>query len=176
VDIVNPEKILWNDICVEDRMKRRWLGMLILLVIAMLLLSACAKAEINDESGEAAKPSIGGGPGEAVNLTGDPTKGAEIFTQYCVACHGDQGKGGVANLGSLDKEVPPLNPIDPSMVSSDTKTFATNIDLFIEHGSVPEPEKEGATPEKSMLAFGDQKTLDPQQIADVIAYVISLNK
>jgi mono/diheme cytochrome c family protein len=157
-------------------MKRRWFGIFTLLMIAMLLLSACSNAEKNDEAGEAAKPSNGGGPGQAVSLTGDPAKGADIFKQECVKCHGEEGVGGVPNTGSLDKEVPPLKPIDESMVSSDAKTFATNIDLFLEHGSNPEPEKEGTAAEKTMPAFGDQKLLEPQQIADVIAYVISLNK
>jgi mono/diheme cytochrome c family protein len=58
------------------------------------------------------------------------------------------------------------------MVNADPKVFATNIDLFIEHGSTPE----GDNPAKTMKALGDEKKLTPQQIADVIAYVISLNK
>jgi len=65
-----------------------------------------------------------------------------------------------------------LNPIDSTMVSSDNKTFATNIDFFVEHGSTPE----GTNVAKVMTAFGDEGKLTPQQIADVIAYVISLNK
>jgi mono/diheme cytochrome c family protein len=44
--------------------------------------------------------------------------------------------------------------------------------LFIEHGSTPE----GDNPAKSMPAWGDNNTLTPQQIADVIAYIMSLNK
>ncbi|HEX9018228.1 MAG TPA: hypothetical protein VF806_03525, partial [Anaerolineaceae bacterium] len=60
-------------------------------------------------------------------------------------------------------------------VNTDAKVFAQNIDLFVEHGSTPEA-KQGATPAQSMVAFGDNKTLAPQEIADVIAYVISLNK
>ena len=56
--------------------------------------------------------------------------------------------------------------------AADLKTFATNLDLFLEHGSTPE----GTNPTFSMPAWGDKKLLTPQQIADVIAYVISLNK
>ncbi len=34
---------------------------------------------------------------------------------------------------------------------------------------------EGDSPKEKMAAWGDDKKLTPQQIADVIAYVISLN-
>jgi mono/diheme cytochrome c family protein len=121
---------------------------------------------------EIARPSNPGGPGDAVNLTGDVTTGAQIFQTNCVPCHGAEGKQGVPNPGSDDGTVPALNPIDPTMVSSDYKTFATNIDLFVQHGSTPA----GTNPAISMPAWGDTNTLTQQQIADVIAYVISLNK
>jgi len=151
-------------------------SLLLILVVAGSLLAACGqKQQATEGAGEAeevAKPSNPGGPGEAVNLTGDATAGATVYVDQCEKCHGTDGKVGVQNPGSADGTVPPLNPIDSTMVSADAKTFATNIDLFIEHGSTPE----GDNPEKTMPALGDQKKLSPQQIADVIAYVISLNK
>ena len=118
-----------------------------------------------------ARPSNPGGPGQAINLTGDTNSGKQIFASNCVTCHNTEGKGGISNPGSSDGTVPPLNPIDSTLVSSDYKTFATNLDLFIEHGSTPE----GNGPTFSMPAWGDKKALSPQQIADVISYVISLN-
>jgi mono/diheme cytochrome c family protein len=118
------------------------------------------------------RPSNPGGPGQAVNLSGDPASGADIFASNCAICHGDQGKGGVSNPGSLLGTVPALNPINPSLKSPDLHTFATNLDLYIEHGSTPI----GTNPFRSMPAWGDQKALTPQQIADVIAYIISMNK
>jgi mono/diheme cytochrome c family protein len=129
-----------------------------------------APAEIGSE--EVARPSNPGGPGEAVELTGDLTKGAEIFSGSCIKCHNAEGRGGIPNPGSVDGTVPPLNPIDPTLYNKDYKTFATNIDLFIEHGSVPEGENAAIR----MPAVGDEKRLTQQQIADVIAYLISLNK
>lgn len=151
-------------------------SLLLILVVAGSLLAACGqKQQATEGPGEAeevAKPSNPGGPGEAVNLTGDATAGATVYVDECEKCHGTEGKGGVQNPGSADGTIPPLNPIDSTMVSADAKTFATNIDLFIEHGSTPE----GDNPEKTMPALGDQKKLSPQQIADVIAYVMSLNK
>jgi mono/diheme cytochrome c family protein len=118
-----------------------------------------------------ARPSNPGGPGEAVNLTGDANAGAQVFAANCVTCHGEKGVGGIANPGSTDGTVPPLNPIDSTLIAPDYKTYATNVDLFIEHGSTPE----GTSPVFKMPAWGDTATLTQQQIADVIAYIISLN-
>jgi mono/diheme cytochrome c family protein len=141
------------------------------VLVMLFVLAACAPAEA-ESSEKPARPSNAGGAGPAVNLTGNAQKGAEVFTTNCTSCHGDQGKVGIPNPGSKDGSVPNLNPIDPTLVNADAKVFATNIDLFIEHGSTPEGDK----PTLKMLAFGDQKTLAPQDIADVIAYMVSLNK
>jgi len=127
---------------------------------------------ISDNGSTVSRPSNPGEPGEAVTLQGDVDSGMEIFTNYCQRCHGVEGAEGLANPGTVDGTVPTLNPIDPTMVSSDYETFATNIDLFIEHGSTPA----GTTPNLYMPAWGDSGALEPQQIADVIAYIISLNQ
>jgi mono/diheme cytochrome c family protein len=89
---------------------------------------------------EIARPSNPGGPGAAIDLTGDATSGQQIFATNCQTCHNAEGKGGIPNPGSTDGTVPSPNP-----------TF-------------------------SMPPWGDKKALNPQQIADVIAYLISLNK
>jgi len=118
-----------------------------------------------------ARPSNPGGPGPAATMTGDAKAGAQLFAMNCMPCHGDQGKGGVVNPGSDDGTVPPLNPIDPTIANKDTKTFAYNIDLFLQHGSTPD----GKNPAIRMPAWGDDKMLSQKQIADLIAYVMSLN-
>jgi mono/diheme cytochrome c family protein len=121
---------------------------------------------------EVARPSNPGDPGTAIGLMGDPHRGAEVFRANCLRCHNAEGKGGIANPGSADGTIPPLNPIDPTLTGTDAKEFAYNIDLFVEHGSTPE----GKNPQLTMPAFGEQRMLMQQQIADVIAYVIGLNK
>jgi|WetSurMetagenome_2_1015567.scaffolds.fasta_scaffold53661_2 mono/diheme cytochrome c family protein len=118
------------------------------------------------------RPSNPGGPGKAISLTGDPAAGATVFSANCVTCHGEAGKVGVTNPGSTDGTVPALNPIDPLLKNADAKIFAQNIDLFIQNGSTPD----GPNPFRTMPAWGDQNVLTQQQIADVIAYLISLNK
>jgi mono/diheme cytochrome c family protein len=121
-------------------------------VLAVLILAACTKDNTK--------------PGKAVNLVGDPAAGKAVYDAYCKSCHGPAGTGGVANPGSDDGTVPELNPID------DDFKDATALDLVIEHGSTPE----GAATASKMPAFGDEGTLKPQQIADVIAYILQINK
>lgn len=121
---------------------------------------------------EIARPSNPGGPGEAVKLTGDAAAGAKIYVDQCKKCHGEEGKGGVNNPGSTDGTIPELNPIDSTLIDKDASVTISNIDLFIEHGSTPG----GSSPKEKMAAFGDEQKLTAQQIADVIAYVVSLNK
>ncbi len=108
------------------------------------------------------------GPAITQNLKGDATSGQAIFAANCAECHGDRGNGGVPNPGSEDGTVPPLNPIDPMFTTKDPATFAKQIDLYVEHGS-------HTNGTQQMPNWGDSGTLTPQQIADVIAYVMSLN-
>ena len=110
-------------------------------------------------------------PGLAANMIGNAPHGALIFREKCQACHGPEGTGHVPNPGSNDGTVPPLNPIDRALYSAAPATFAHNIDLLIQHGSIPD----GPHPALHMLAFGDSHTLSQQEIAEVEAYVLSLN-
>lgn len=123
------------------------------------------------ESGGIPRPSNPGGPGEALSLTGEAASGAQVFQANCVPCHGPEGTQGVVNPGTNDGSVPNLNPIDPALVDPDYGTFAYNLDLFLQHGSTPA----GPNPAIAMPAWGDQNAITQQQIADVIAYIISLN-
>jgi mono/diheme cytochrome c family protein len=119
-----------------------------------------------------ARPNTPGGTGLAVDLTGDPVAGKQIYLDKCQLCHGKEGKGNVLNPGSNDGTIPPLNPIDSTLMSSDYKTYAYNLDLFIQNGSRPA----GVNPARVMPPWGTQNGLTQQQIADAIAYIISLNK
>jgi mono/diheme cytochrome c family protein len=121
---------------------------------------------------EVARPSNPGGPGESLNLTGDPTAGQKVYAVHCQVCHGIEGMDNVLNPGSDDGTIPPLNPIDSTLISPDYKTFAYNLDLFLQNGSTPE----GPNAAFQMPAWGAKGALTQQQIADVIAYLISLNK
>ncbi len=95
-----------------------------------------------------------------------------MFADNCEKCHGKEGAKGIDNPGSTDGTVPTLNPIDPGFSTKDPTAFAAQIDAFVEHGSIPD----GSNPKNVMDAWGDKGKLTPQQIADVIAYVMNLNK
>jgi mono/diheme cytochrome c family protein len=136
-----------------------------------IVVSPSAEATPGVEQPEIARPSNPGGPGEAINLTGDATSGEKIFSVHCYVCHGEAGTDNVINPGSDDGTVPPLNPIDDTMVSADYQVFAYNIDLFVENGSEPP----GINPTFHMPDWGAAGALTQQDIADVIAYIISLN-
>jgi mono/diheme cytochrome c family protein len=110
-------------------------------------------------------------PGGAINLKGDAAAGLVVYTAQCEKCHGLNGAAGVDNPGSDDGSVPVLNPIDPGIKNTDLLTFATNLDLYIQNGSTPS----GSSPKLTMPSFGKDNVLTQQQIANVIAYLISLN-
>lgn len=125
----------------------------------------------NAPTPEPALPSNPGQAGTAASMIGDVGRGQSDFGVYCAACHGPEGVQGVPNPDSDDGAVPALNPIDSTIVNVDPKMFALNLDLFIEHGSVPA----GSGPMILMPSFGDGRMLTVQQIADLIAYVMHLN-
>jgi mono/diheme cytochrome c family protein len=148
----------------------------VLAALALPLLLRCGFALAADLPAAApeapARPSHPGGTGPAVGLAGNADSGAALFATSCAVCHGPDGKGGVPNPGSADGTVPALNPIDPTIAGAGAADFVANADLFLEHGSRPE----GPAPEKQMPAWGDTKALQPQQIADLIAYLLRLNQ
>jgi mono/diheme cytochrome c family protein len=133
------------------KQKKYLVGMAVALVV--LALVACGAKDVTK-------------PGKAVNLTGDPVAGKVVYEGFCKSCHGVEGGGGIPNPGATDVTIPELKPID--------EEFGTvaSMDLPIEHGSTPE----GEVTTQKMPAFGDEGTLKPQQIADVIAYILSINK
>jgi mono/diheme cytochrome c family protein len=115
------------------------------------------------------------GPSVASHTIGGVTHGESIFVAYCQECHGPQGKGGVANPGSADGTVPEVNPMDPEIKSKHPQKFVDNIDAYIQNGSIPESKPEGADPKLKMPSFGNTYAMTQAQIADVEAYVLSIN-
>jgi hypothetical protein len=67
--------------------------------------------------------------------------------------------------------VPSLAPVDSVLADPDPQAFAENIDRFIQHGATPA----GTDPSLTMQAFGDEHTLTQEEIANIEAYILSLN-
>ncbi len=109
--------------------------------------------------------------GPAAEMIGSADRGAVLFARECASCHDSEGKGGVSNPGSEDGIVPPLNPIDRTLFSDGPRLFAENIDRIIQYGSIPS----GQNPALRMPAFGQTTSLTQEQIANIEAYVLSLN-
>jgi ubiquinol-cytochrome c reductase cytochrome b subunit len=132
------------------------------------------QAEAGREPGAspAATLSQEGPPGLAARMIGSPTHGAVLFKLYCRSCHGSGGAGGVRNPGSVSGKVPALAPIDPALFDTDPEVFAENLDRVVQHGLKPA----GPSPALTMMAFGDRSMLSQQEIADIEAYVLRLNR
>ena len=152
-------------------MEKRRTTRMLLCGLAAATLTLATFTPLPAAAADIARPSNAGPAGAAATMKGEAQTGAKLFATNCLPCHGAKGKGGVPNPGSTDGTVPPLNPIDPTLVSKDAKTFAYNLDLFLQNGSTPE----GTHPAIAMPAWGKDKLLTQQQIADLIAYVMSLN-
>lgn len=118
-------------------------------------------------------PAVGkqGPPGPAVKMVGDPRHGKRLFDLDCRKCHGANGEGGVPNPGSAAGQVPPLAPISRSLFSEDPLVFVENLDRFVQHGATPP----GSNPALRMPAFGATRALTQQEIANIEAYLMSLN-
>ncbi len=117
-----------------------------------------------------AQPSPGP-PGPAARIVGSSHHGATLFATNCTTCHGSAGRGGVANPGSDAGAVPALRPVSRALFSRDPDAFAANLDRFLQHGGHPA----GPSPLMSMPDFGDGETLTQAEIADIEAYVMSVN-
>ena len=109
--------------------------------------------------------------GLAASILGSAEHGKVLFDKNCIACHGKNGIGKIANPGSATGVVPALNPISQRLYNKDPEIFSKNIDIIIQHGAVPK----GANPALKMEAFGDQQALSQQQISDIEAYILSMN-
>ncbi len=104
-------------------------------------------------------------------MIGDPKHGAVLFDLDCAKCHGKAGEGNVPNPGSQAGVVAPLAPISRGLFSDNPLVFTENIDRVIQHGASPT----GPSPSLMMPAFGDTRALTLPMIANIEAYILSLN-
>jgi quinol-cytochrome oxidoreductase complex cytochrome b subunit/mono/diheme cytochrome c family protein len=122
-------------------------------------------------AGTSSEAGAEGPPGPAASIIGSAEHGATLFRLYCAGCHGQDGKGGVANPGSEGGVIPALTPIRRAFFDRDPEIFATNIDRILQHGAIPK----GPLPQKNMLVFGKTHSLSQEEIADLEAYILYRN-
>ena len=96
-------------------------------------------------------------------LGGDAAKGKPVFDQYCMACHGTDGKGDGPAGKALNPK--PRDFHDKSLMASMTDEHIYKV---VKDG--------GASMGKSPLMTPWKGTLTDQQIRDVAAYVKSFSK
>jgi ubiquinol-cytochrome c reductase cytochrome b subunit len=130
-------------------------------------LAVGATEEAGVGQNNSATPSKGSSV-QSVGIIGDQEHGAILFHQSCIMCHGPHGNPKTPGFNAL-KGVPSLNPIDRNVFNADPQFFAERIDRFIQHGI---PNTQGGP---NMPDFGDSHALTQAQIADLEAYVLSLN-
>lgn len=163
--VIRPKSATWSSSHADARgwsmYVSLWSG--IMAALSIPLIAAAADKEF-------ATPSNPGGPGPAAFIKGDAEAGARLF-RACVACHGPEGRGGVANPGSDEGSIPALNPLDASLIDRDPSVFAERLDPFLQRGS----SMSGPHPLLAMPAWGDRQALTQRQIADLEAYVMRLN-
>ena len=129
---------------------------------------AAANQSQNAEKDSVEKSKIG----LAAFIIGSPEQGEVLYNKFCISCHGNDGKGGIKNEGSAAGIVPKLNPIPPELYNTSPELFSQGVDKFIQHGSIPQ----GENPQLKMEAYGDKNLLTQQQISDLEAYILDLNK
>ena len=101
----------------------------------------------------------GASKAKKVNLAG----GKKVYQTYCIACHGEKGKGdGPAAMALTPK---PRNFTDTALISKEPKMKMYSV---ISEGG----KKYGYSP---MMA-GWSKSIKPEQINDVLAYVLTFSE
>ena len=92
---------------------------------------------------------------------GTPQEGAKIYAEKCSACHGDQGKGGVAPFyPTLVGGAPLTNGIETAKTIANYYAYATTIFDFT----------------RRAMPFNAPGTLTDNEVYALTAYILSLNK
>lgn len=107
-------------------------------------------------------PAVSGGVGEEAGVTGDATRGKELFVGTCAACHGPTAEG-IPGLGK-------------DLTTSEFVAGLSDAELleFIKKGRpIDDPLN---TTGVEMPPRGGNMTLTDDDLRDIIAYIRSLHK
>lgn len=131
-------------------MRRTLTPMLLLLLV---VLAACGGGDGADTTGATTTT--------AASFAGDATRGAELYTGTCMACHGPDGQG-IEGLGK-------------PWVGSDFINSSSDVELlaFLNVGRAADDPLN--TTGVAMLPKGGNPALTDDDLLDLIAYMRSLN-
>jgi mono/diheme cytochrome c family protein len=102
-------------------------------------------------------------PSPALNLPGDPTKGATLYAQNCTTCHGASLEGGIgAVLNPIDKLPGVPDTLDPDFLIA-----------IITNGRQPQS---GDPKQTAMPPKGGNAALTDQDVKDLASFIIQQNR
>lgn len=132
--------------------------LMVALLAAVLLFSGCASDDPPESSGDDAPADDSSGDDE---VAGDAAAGRELFLSSCQSCHGADAQG-VEGLGK-------------TIADSDFIASTSGADLidFVKTGR-PSGDPDNTTG-IDMPAKGGNPALSDDEIADIVAYMKSLN-
>lgn len=127
------------------------------IAFAALMLSGCgtsASLPSSQPSLANERPALGQTLGErevsSIDLTvlpngeglpegrGTPQRGAQVFAERCVACHGEQGRGGISGMPRLTGGVGSLGTSQPLQTMNSYLPFATTAFDYIRRAMPPD--------------------------------------
>jgi mono/diheme cytochrome c family protein len=101
-------------------------------------------------------------------LSPELQSGLKIYEEFCAACHGPSGKGGVYNFNAQSgQQVPPLNHVADGYTKPE-------LIAKIQMGVPVEPKLDPKGPEPPLHMPGFKDMLSDAQLNDLVAYLISL--
>ena len=137
-------------------MSKRGVSLILLAAAAALLIAACGG------SGSGSGAQVSAEAAKYAGLTGDPAKGKVSFDSTCVSCHGPDAKG-IAGLGK------DLTTSEWAKSQPDAELI-----LFLTLGRPAGHELN--TTGVYMPPRGGNPALKDQDLADIVAYVRTLEK
>jgi mono/diheme cytochrome c family protein len=126
--------------------------------LMLALLSAACKGGLSAEPGEPMLSALRAEQGSGA-LSFDESRGKRLFAQYCVTCHGDEGRGDGQNASNLKPQPPDLTVPKKELGSAAIRKVITE-------GS--------AASGRSPLSPPWGRNLSNDQVDDLVAYCLTL--
>lgn len=114
---------------------------------------------------------------EQMPKNGDPTKGAELFSSFCIACHGLASQNMPAPFGSAAEAVEVYGVMPPDLSSAGLiyeENFLAHVIKATSHATMQITQtKEIQSPMPDYMAGDEARGVDAE-VADIVAYLKSI--